>query len=36
MMKAVRAGATTGEVGGMFRMAHGYTYDPFDEVPCPF
>ena len=35
IMKAVRAGATTGEVAGMFRMSHGYTYDPFDEVPCP-
>ena len=36
IMKALRAGATTGEVGGMFRMAHGHTYDPFDEVQCPF
>jgi methylmalonyl-CoA mutase N-terminal domain/subunit len=36
IMKALRAGATTGEVMGMYRMAHGYLYDPWDEVPCPF
>ena len=35
IMKAIRAGATTGEVAGMFRMARGYAYDPFDEVQCP-
>jgi methylmalonyl-CoA mutase N-terminal domain/subunit len=35
IMKALRAGATHSEVGGMFRMANGYTYDPFDVVPCP-
>jgi methylmalonyl-CoA mutase N-terminal domain/subunit len=36
IMKCLRAGATTGEVVGMYRMAHGYTYDPWDEVAYPF
>jgi methylmalonyl-CoA mutase N-terminal domain/subunit len=35
IMKALRAGATTGEVTGMYRMAKGFTYDPWDEVQCP-
>jgi methylmalonyl-CoA mutase N-terminal domain/subunit len=36
IMKALRARATTGEVTGMYRMAKGYSYDPWDEVACPF
>jgi len=36
LMECCRAGATTGELLGTYRMARGFTFDPFDEVKYPF
>ena len=36
ILEAVKAYATIGEVTGIIRMAHGYNYDPFGMIKCPF
>ena len=36
LIECCRAGATTGEVFGTYRMAKGMSFDPFDEVEYPF
>ncbi len=34
-LKASAAGATTGEIGGMVRLAYGLPYDPYGLVEPP-
>lgn len=36
VIEAVRAYATVGEISGVIRQAHGFSYDPFGEVEEPF
>lgn len=36
IMEAAKAGATSGELMGVIRMAYGYPYDPYNELKCPF
>ena len=36
IIEATRSGATTGEIGGVLRLAYGLKYDPFGLIEPPF
>ena len=36
LVEAMKAYATHGETFGLFRMAYGFSYDPFGMIECPF